>query len=240
MELPSKALPDPALPRGVWKYRVDVRPREAMTLEVNGGATGGSYREVSLFLDHPDAYKGQRDIADMFIWGDVDPNFHPRIGSAYSVNNPLRFQSRVPIVFSAGAGTKTITVRLRFLSGRTIEQSLTYELAADVPHVSILRQPFREYLLDTTPITIAWSCSHALTQLYVCITNSYDAPRSDCVALTGTNVNTSGSWAAGEMIESSFTYADALAASASLEQPLDVVGQVYTKIFAVTSLGETS
>jgi hypothetical protein len=237
MELPSQAFPDPTLPRGVWKYQVDVRPREPMTLEINGAIGGGSFREAMLYVDHPDANRGQRDIADMFVWGDVDPNFHPRIATAYDVGNPIRFQSRIPLLFSAGAGTKTINVRLRFISGRYIEDAVTYDLLDDVPHVSILWGPFREYIPQATPVTIAWSCSHAVSQIYVGLADAYDTPRSGCALLTsGTNVNTSGSWAAGEKIESTFSYADAAAAMASLAD----TGNCFVKIFAVTSIGETS
>lgn len=241
MELPSQAFPNPALPRGTWRYTVDVQPRDALTMQINGGATGGSYREIVLALDHTDALAGRRDIADMFVWGDVDPNYHPRVGAAYSVNNPIRFASRTPLLLSAGAGTKTINVRLRFMSGRTIDQAITYALAADTPHVSILRQPYREFMLSTSPVSISWSCSHSVSQIYVGLANDFDTPRSECAILTsGTNVNTGGSWAAGEMITSSFVYADALAASLAMDQPLSTTGQAFVKVFAVTPAGETS
>lgn len=237
MELPSQAFPDPSLPRGTWMYKVDVRPREPMTLEVNGGIGSGSFREIMLFIDHPDASRGQRDIADMFVWGDVDTNFHPRISSAYSVNNPLRFQQRLPLLLSPGAGTKTINVRLRFVSGRTVDDSITYELLDDVPHVSILWGPFREYIPEDVPLTVAWSCSHPVSQIYVGLADAYDTPRSSCALIsTGTNVTGSGSWTAGQKIESTFTYATALAAFPGIAN----TGNCFVRIFAVTPLGETS
>lgn len=237
MELPSESAPDPTLPRGVWRYQVDVRARSAMVLEINGGETGGEYREVMLHVDHPDADKGLRDIADMFVWGDVDPNFHPRISTAYTVTNPMRFKRRIPLVLSAGAGTKTINVRLRFFSGRTIDSTVTYALTSGEPHVSLLYGPFRKFLQTTDTVTLAWSCSHDVSQIYVGLADAYDTPRSGCALLTsGTNVNTGGSWAAGSIIQSSFAYADALAVYPSIVD----VGSVFVRIFAVTSAGETS
>jgi hypothetical protein len=228
VELPSNALPDGQLPRGVYLYSVDVRSRLPPTLEISGGLTGGSYRDVVLYFDHPDALKGRRDVADLFVWGDVDPNFHPRIAQALVDSAPISYMSRIPIVLSAGAGTKTINVRTRFVSGRTDDASVTFELADDIPHVTILRQDFKKFRTTDDDVHLAWSCSHPVSQVYVVISDSYEALREDCAQITsGTNVNSSGSWAAGEMIESSFSYANALAASASLETPLDQSGQVF-------------
>lgn len=241
MELPSSGSSDPRLPRGVWRYQVDVAPRQPLEVQINGGIASGSFREALLVVDHPDFNRGKRDLADLFIWGDVDPNFHPKIGPTFSFENPLPFEHRTGLLLSAGAGLKTINVRARFRSGRTIDGSASFTLLDDVPHVSILQQPRRSHLPASSAVVLEWSCSHSVSQIYVGLTTSAEAPRSECAVLTsGVNVNTSGSWAAGERIFSGFSYADALAASQAMDHPLDVTGQVFVKIFAVTPRGETS
>jgi hypothetical protein len=241
MELPSNALTNPLLPSGVYRYAVDVQPRDAPTLLLAGGATTGWQRSTALAIAHPDLYKRRRDISDITVWGSVDPNYHPRIGTSLITSAAMAFTDIIPIVFSAGAGVKTINVRLRFLSGRYIDASVTYTLTLSTPHVTILRQPFREFLQSSDLITLAWSCSHALTAAYVCVTDDYQSLRPACgQILTGTNVNGPMSVAAGTMVESTFGYPAALAASASLVSPLNITGQTYIKVFASTAAGETS
>lgn len=244
MRLPSNLSPDRALDRGVYVYRVDVGPRDAPAVTLAGGIGSGDAREVVLGITHKDAFAGRRDVADMLVWGDIDPNSHPRIATSSGASAWMPFAPETPIVLSAGVGVKTINVRLRFLSGRTVDGSATYTLTAPgAPYVTMLRYPWRKYLTSADSVTLAWSCTHAVTAVQVAVAPSSDSDRSACTVLgAGTNVNGAVSAAAGAMVESSFTYATVLAATQANTSIPDLTdaGQAWIKVFAQTALGWTT
>lgn len=224
----------------MFLYQVDVRTRDNPGISIEGGVIGGSYREVLATITHPDAANGERDISHMTIWGDVDPNFHPLIATLEANSAVMPWTPSIPIVLSAGAGTKTINTRVYFQSNRSVTASTTYVLAVDIPHVTILRLPKREFLSSLTSVVVAWSCSHAVTAWTVCIAPTYDAPRTACAPIVS-----GGAASAGAMVESTFSYAQALAAvpdtaGADDLTPLSITGRSFVKVFCTTALGVTS
>ena len=200
----------------------------------------GEWRDVLLAVYHPDANAGLMDVVGMIVWGDVDPNSHPRIAALEANSALMPYTPQIPIVVSAGAGTKTINVKIFFASGRTVQNSATYVLTDGTPHVSILRQPKGDVLLSGETVSFAWSCSHAASAFAVCLSPSSDATLAQSSPInTGTNVT--GSASAGAMVQTSFGYAAALAASGVAEVlPLSSTGQSWVKVFATTSRGITS
>lgn len=242
MEAPSAQFPDPKLPRGTAFYKVDVLPREALQVQVGDGSGSGDWRNILLAISQRDIYSGNRDVTEMLIYGSVDPNCHPRIAQLQADSDWMNYRPVVPIVLSAGAGTKTITCSVRARSGRVGPTSVsTYTLNAGVPHVSILRKRRRSTLTDIQAMLIAWSCSHDFVSYGVYLAPADDALITDCMPiLTGTNVS-GGAGTAGQMIESSFTSADMH--NSVTAQPKDGIydvlatGSAFVRVFATTSTG---
>lgn len=243
MDLPSAQWPDPKLARGTVFFKVDVLPREPIQVTIDGGLSGGDFRGVSLSITHRDVYSGYRDITDMLVWGDVDPNFHPRIGQSSGVSDWMNYVALLPIVLSAGAGTKTINCQMRTKARRLLPvASSTYAMTANTPHITVLRQSRRANLLSTSTATLAWSCSHAFASYGVYLAPNYDAHIEECMLLgSGTNVS-GGAGAAGQLVESSFTSADlqTVAVSSAVKDgiyPILTTGSTFVKVFATTAAG---
>lgn len=243
MEVPTAQFPDPKLPHGTVFFKVDALPRDPVQVTIDGGLNGGDFRNVSLSITHRDVYTGKRDITDMLVWGDVDPNFHPRIGQSSVISDWMNYIALMPIVLSAGAGTKTINCQMRSKSGRIVSGVSTYAMTANTPHISILRQNRRVALQTTTTFKIAWSCSHAFASYGVYLAPANDALIGDCMLLaSGTNVS-GGAGAAGQMVESSFTSADAQAVAVATSgvkdgiYPILTTGSTFIRVFATTAAG---
>lgn len=240
--IPSNYPPDPLLSaRGTFVYRVDNLTRDDPLVQLGDGSGSGEWRDISLAVYHPDAAGGGRaDVVGMLVWGDVDPNSHPRIASIEGNSAVLPYVPKMPIVLSVGAGTKTINVRIIFASGRTVESSVTHSLTDGAPHISILRQPKNSILLASDTVSFAWSCSHSASSYTVCVAPSSDATLAQSSPIVG-GTNVSGLATAGAMVQTSFGYSDALAASKGAGQlSLAVTGQTFIKVFAVTTKGTTS
>lgn len=227
-------IPDGTLPSNVYRYQVAAQARTQPTVELQ---TVDGRREATLIVSHPDVAGGKFDVVGMLVWGDIDPNFHPMVEQSDTDSTVMPFRPKMPIVFSAGAGVKTIHVRIHFRSGQTAESSVDYTLADGDAHVTVLAQPFQEVLLPSDLVKIGWSASHAFTDIYVGLTSDWEATIGECALLTtGTNVTGSGSWIAGQYVESSFSHVAALA----VFPDLDMIGQVYVKVFVRTPRGVTS
>ena len=238
--IPSNYPPDPMVPRGTFLYRVDVLARDNPKVQIGDGSGSGEWRDVLLSVVHPDAYSGKMDVVGMIVWGDIDPNSHSRIASVEANSAFIPYTTQLPIVLSAGAGVKTITAKIFFASGRTVQASATHTLTDGTPHVSILRQPKGDVLLTSETVSFAWSCSHAVTAFSVCLVSANDALVSSGAPITsGTNI--SGTASVGAMVETSFSYASALAASGAAGMlPLSTTGQTWVKVFATTAKGTTT
>lgn len=244
MEAPNSSIPDPTLARGTTFFQIDSLPRELITIQIGDGSGSGSWRNVGVAVSHRDVYSGYRDITDMLIYGDVDPNCNPRVALVQADSDWMPYQAVVSLILSAGPGLKTINVILRTRASRTITGNVTYTLSDGLPHISILRQSRQAVLGVSDTQIIAWSCSHPFVSYGVYLAPASDAQIDACMLLgSGTNVSGTGSWTAGQMIETSFTSADlqAIAAAASGVKsgiyPVWTTGSTFLKVFAVLADG---
>lgn len=181
---------------GLFLYRGAGAP-EGADFTIAGGQTSTPTREVSLTLSSHDHVIGANNVTDVKVWGDVQPGAHTHIGTLEADSDWMRFTPSLPIVLSAGPGTKTINAQIRnaaMLATATITRTIT--LTDGTPHVSILWKSDRRTIRSGEVgqiFTLAWSSSHAFTAFEVWSVNNLSAARGE-----GTLLTSGGSGTAGE------------------------------------------
>lgn len=143
-------------------------------MNLAGGITTTTRRDVPLVISTSDYGTGYNNIAEMKVWGDIDPAFYAEYFS--STEGGARWQPYAPlkqIVLSAGDGTKTVSVRIR--NGTGVETEImtdSVDLVAGEPHVSILWSDGERAPMMDGNVQFGWSCSHAFTEAAVCMVPS--------------------------------------------------------------------
>ena len=128
-------------------------------------------REVELCVAHTGpALRDATAAIAMKVWGDVDLNCNARIEPTEGGSEWLPYFDRLPLVLSAGAGTKTVNVRLRGRFGTTDTITHTIEVG-DEPHASLL---WSAYKLNSATL-LGWSPSVACTAYrFAMCSNEFD------------------------------------------------------------------
>lgn len=152
-------------------YRSQPRTPEIM---LAGGVARTETRDVPLILSTSDYGTGYNNIAEMKIWGDLDPGFYPEYFGADEVD--ARWQPYAPlkqIVLSAGDGTKTVSAKIRNGTGvETSTLSDSVDLVTTKPHASILWADGARAPMMGGAVQFGWSSSSDFDAAAVCMVPS--------------------------------------------------------------------
>ncbi len=182
---------------GLIIFRGALAPRQ-VDFTIAGGQTTTRSREVNLTVSSYDFVSGANNVTDLKVWCDLQSESNRFIAPLEADADWFRFAPSIPIVLSAGAGTKTITVQVRnaaMLTTDEIERSIT--LLDGDPHVSIMWMSDRRTIRSSVVgrmFSAAWSCSHDFDGFEVWTVNSLSSERGD-----GTLLIAGGAGAAGEV-----------------------------------------
>lgn len=192
---------------GLFLYRGAGSAPEGADFSIAGGQDSTPVRDVSLTVSSHDHIIGANNVTDVKVWGDVQVECSPYLGAIEGDADWFRFTPSVPIVLSAGAGVKTINVKVRnsaMLSTNTITRTIT--LLDGAPHVSVLWKSDRRTIRSTgvgRNFTLAWSASHAFTAFEVRSVSNLLATRDE-----GTLIASGASGSAGQVISTALDHAD--------------------------------
>lgn len=162
------------------------------------GTAGATSRNVTVVLESSDVYTGHSNVADMLVWGDIDPNFRPEVfASSMGGANWQPFEGAVELVLSAGDGEKTVYAKLRNAAGRETEVIENVLTLASEPHVSVLWTDERRQLAVDGVLRFGWSASHDFDEWEVVLSPSLDATYEQSRLLTNGDGSTAGThhWA---------------------------------------------
>jgi hypothetical protein len=128
-------------------------------------------REVVLNVSHQGhVLRTPSAATEMLVWGDVDPNCNGRIEPTQGGSEWLPYMPEMELVLSAGAGTKTVRVKLRGPLGTTDEMTAT-SVVGSTPHTSMLWSAYR----IGGPTLLGWSPSVACTAYrFAMCSNEFD------------------------------------------------------------------
>lgn len=181
-------------------------PPYASSIVAAGGLATISSRMTTLALVTLDWTTRLGNVTHMKVWGSLDPGFRPEVlGANEGAAKWQPYAPTIPIVVSAGDGTKTIHAKVRNSSGTESEDmSQAFTLDADAsPHSTLLWTDGRRSLKPGQTMRYGWSCSHAWTRMDLAISPLDDSPLSDCTIVSS---NTTGA-AAGAHVAGSVTLA---------------------------------
>lgn len=182
---------------GLFLYRGAASAPEGADFTIAGGQESTPSREVTLTVSSSDHVLGANNVSDVKVWGDVQPNSNPYMGTLEGDADWFRFTPSVPIVLSAGAGVKTINVKIRnaaMLSTNTITRTIT--LLDSTPHVSVLWKTDRRTIRSGQVgrnFSLAWSASHDYTAFEVWTVSNLLAGRNEGTLIASGGAGTAGS-----------------------------------------------
>lgn len=202
---------------GFVPVEVDILPPSEAAVSINGDYGTTEDPRVQLLIQCWDYLNGQQDVADMLIWGDVDPLGDPRIGTTEGASEWQPFMPMPSVVLAAGQGERTVYVKIRDTVGNVNDAaSATITLAlSEVPVVTIVREPIRSrFSLQTghNSIKMEWRVDRAFHEYRVLAVDNIYATVNAGRTVSGTNVAGSGTFTAGTRIASTVTVASLLAA----------------------------
>ena len=180
---------------------LDTTPPANPGLLINGGAAATGSQNVLLTLSTSDYDTGSRDVAEMLIWGDVDPTADALVQPDEAASPWQVYQPSRVIRLSAGTGRKYVYARLKDdVCNATVVFSDWIDLNTDLPNVSIVTPVDRAKISKTAPCdeaTFAWQADRDFTAYMVRAVANAGSPQNSGV-LIGTalgSANTSGAGA---------------------------------------------
>lgn len=191
------------------------------TLLLNSGAAVTGAQEVAVALSTTDFLAGARDVAQMRLWGDVDPAADPLVQAAEAASPWQTFVTDYVVRLSTGTGRKTIHARLKDDVCNTSPEFCDFiDLDLDSPVVSITTAVDRGRISKVAPCNAAlfiWESSRAFVRYEVRVVPSPGSPHIAGVALGTTsgssNVVGIGAFPSGTAITTVVNGADLEAAS---------------------------
>lgn len=173
---------------------LDTSPPANPGIRLNDGEpiTGALNAWVTLSTD------SQTDVAEMLLWGDVDPVADPLIQPTEAASSWQTYADLVPIILSPGDGRKRVYARLRDdLGNATIAFSDYIDLRQDIPVISIVAG------LDVAKVskvtgydtaTFTWQSTKALSEYQVRVVPSIISTHDSGAVIPSTagSINTSG------------------------------------------------
>lgn len=149
-------------------------------LLINSGAAVTGAREVAVALSTADYQAGARDVAQMKIWGAVDPTADPLVQPVEADSAWQTFDVDYVVRLSLGSGRKMIYARLRDdVCNETVPFSDFIDLDLDSPVVTITTAIDRGRISKTAPCNTAlfgWQSSRAFTHYEVRVVPNPGSP----------------------------------------------------------------
>jgi hypothetical protein len=147
---------------------------------LNSGAAVTGAREVAVALSTADYQAGARDVAQMRLWGDVDPAADPFVQPTEAASVWQTFETDYVVRLSTGSGRKTIHARLKDdVCNESPEFCDFIDLDLDSPVVSITTAVDRARISKVAPCNAAlfiWESSRAFVRYEVRVVPSPGSP----------------------------------------------------------------
>jgi hypothetical protein len=181
-----------------FTLQLDSAPPANPVILLNGGAVSTGDLIVLATLSSPDYDGGALDVAEMLIWGDVDPTGDALIQPSQANSTWRVFQPGIPIVLSAGAGSKNIYAQIRDdVHNTTVTFSATIIYDPTIPVVSITRGVTKDKISLQTlynEVDFTWQSNQDYQSYEVRVVGSVDDPRGSGVVIPnlGGSINTQG------------------------------------------------
>lgn len=191
----------------------------AILLNEGAPVTGAQVVQVTLSTD--DYEGGQEDVAQMKIWGDVDPTADPLVQPTEGASSWQTFLTSYAVKLAAGDGRKYVRARLRDdVRNETLEFSDFIDLASGVPVVDITTGVDRSRISKISPFhqaTFIWESSLPFTEYRVRVVPNAGSPYQAGAPIGSAggslNVGGTGSFAADTPITTTIRGADLEVAS---------------------------
>lgn len=180
---------------------LDTRPPGNPTLLINAGAAVTGRREVTLDIGTSDYEAGARDVAQMKLWGDVDPAADPAVQPLEADSDWQAFDPTYAVRLSTGAGRKTIYARLQDdVCNITLPFSDFIDLDLNAPVVTVTTAVDRSRISKVAPCDTAvfvWESNRAYDRYEVRVVPTTGSPQGAGVVIptAAGSVNTSGTGA---------------------------------------------
>ena len=200
---------------------LDTQAPASPTLLLNGGAAITGAQEVSVALSTADYQAGARDVAQMRLWGDVDPQADPLVQPEEEDSAWQTFTTDYVVRLTAGSGRKHLYARLKDdVCNETVVFTDWIDLDTDSPVVTIVTAVDKSRISKIAPCATAlfqWEANLPFTRYEVRVVPSTGSPQQAGV-LIGTghgsgNTSGVGAFVAGTPITTVIHGADLEAAS---------------------------
>lgn len=177
---------------------LDTQAPASPTLLLNGGAAVTGAAEVAVSLSTADYQAGARDVAQMRLWGDVDPAADPLVQPTEAASAWQTFTTDYVVRLTAGTGRKHLYARLKDdVCNETVPFTDWIDLDTTSPVVSIVTAVDRARISKVAPCSNAlflWEANRPFVRYEVRVVPSSGSPQQSGVLIgTGSgSANTSG------------------------------------------------
>jgi len=201
---------------------LDTKPPAAPALLIEGGVAVTGRRTATVALSSADYLAGSRDVAEMKLWGDVEPGSDPLVAPLEADALWQAFQPTYTIRLSEGAGRKTLYARLKDdVCNETVVFSDFIDLNLTVPVVTVVTPINRSRISKTAPCDLAvfsWESSLAFDRYEVRVVPTEGSPQGAgaIIPTTAGSVNVAASgqtWPAETAITTTIRGTDLATAS---------------------------
>lgn len=177
---------------------LDTSPPANPDLLLQGGAGTTGTRIIQVDLSTADYQGGASDVAQMKLWGDVDPVADALVQPLEADSAWQTFSRLYAVTLSAGDGRKVLRARLRDdVRNETLEFNDFIDYSSVIPVVDITTGVDRSRISKKAGFDQAifsWQASEGFTEYQVRVVPSIASPHQAGVpiATAGGSVNTSG------------------------------------------------
>lgn len=177
---------------------LDTQAPASPSLLLNGGAAVTGTQEVAVSLTTVDYQSGARDVAQMRLWGSVDPAADPLVQATEDVSAWQTFTTDYVVRLSPGSGRKYLYARLRDdVCNETVTFTDWIDLDTTSPVVTIVGAVDRSRISKVAPCNTAlflWEANRPFVRYEVRVVPTTGSPQQSGVLIgTGSgSVNTSG------------------------------------------------
>lgn len=159
---------------------LDTTPPADPGLLVNGGAASTGSTTVLLTISTDDYLSGARDVAQMKIWGDVDPTADMAVQATEDGSSWTTYNVSKVIRLASGSGAKRIYARLKDdVCNETVTFTTTITLDTSIPVVSIVVPVDRARISKVAPCNRAmfvWSADREFVAYEVRVVPTEGSP----------------------------------------------------------------
>jgi hypothetical protein len=181
-----------------FNLTLDTQAPSNPALLINGGAALTGERVVWLRLTTADHLTGSNDVADMKVWGDLDPTADPAFQVAEGDAQWLPYTEQVAVMLSLGTGRKHLYARLRDDVGNpTLPFTDFIDYDPSIPVVTISTAADRGRISRVAPFdaaTFVWESSVPFTAYQIRVVPTHGSPQQAGVVIphAGGSINVQG------------------------------------------------